>query len=64
MRDDTSNRDELIDVFDRHYEALYAYVAYRVTPDRQAAEDLTQEVVAAALNGASRKHKRGAQMKI
>jgi RNA polymerase sigma-70 factor (ECF subfamily) len=35
-------------MFDRHFDAVYAYIAYRVAPDRQAAEDLTQEVFLAA----------------
>ena len=36
-------------VFDQHFEEVYAYVAYRVSPDREAAKDLTQEVFLAAL---------------
>lgn len=35
-------------MFEQHFDAVYAYVAYRVAPDRQAAEDLTQEVFLAA----------------
>ncbi len=36
-------------VFDQHFEEVYSYVAYRVSPDREAAKDLTQEVFLAAL---------------
>jgi len=36
-------------VFDRHFDDVYGYVAYRLAPDRQAAEDVTQEVFLAAI---------------
>ncbi|MGE5609153.1 MAG: RNA polymerase sigma factor [Bacillota bacterium] len=35
-------------VFERYFERVYAYVAYRVVPDREAARDITQEVFLAA----------------
>ena len=35
-------------VVERHFEAVYAYVAYRVAPDREAAADITQDVFLAA----------------
>ncbi len=36
-------------LFDRHFETVYGYVAYRVAPDLDAARDITQEVFLAAL---------------
>lgn len=36
-------------IFDRYFEQVYSYVAYRVAGDSQAAEDITQEVFLAAL---------------
>jgi RNA polymerase sigma-70 factor (ECF subfamily) len=41
--------DSLEAVFDRHFDDVYGYVAYRLAPDRQAAEDVTQEVFLAAI---------------
>jgi RNA polymerase sigma-70 factor (ECF subfamily) len=35
-------------VFDRHFGEVYGYVAYRLAPDRDAAQDVTQEVFLAA----------------
>lgn len=39
------------DIFDLHFEAVYAYVAYRVMPDFETAKDITQEVFLAAIEG-------------
>jgi len=36
-------------VFERHFDEVYGYVAYRVAPDLEEAKDLTQEVFLAAL---------------
>jgi len=36
-------------VFDRHFDDVYRYVAFRLAPDHQAAQDVTQEVFLAAL---------------
>jgi len=36
-------------VFERHFDEVYGYVAYRVAPDLEEARDLTQEVFLAAL---------------
>ncbi len=44
----TANRN-FEKVFDQHFEEVYSYVAYRVSPDPEAAKDLTQEVFLAAL---------------
>lgn len=44
-------RQEINKIFDQHFDRLYSYVAFRVAPDRQAAEDITQEVFLAALQG-------------
>ena len=41
-------------IFDRHFDEVYGYVAYRVAPDRDAAEDITQEVFLAAMKSFSR----------
>jgi len=38
-------------VFDRHFEDVYGYVAYRLYPDTEAAEDVTQEVFLCAMTG-------------
>lgn len=35
-------------VFDRYFGEVYGYVAYRLAPDRDAAQDITQEVFLAA----------------
>jgi RNA polymerase sigma-70 factor (ECF subfamily) len=45
----TGGRLDFGDVYDRHFEAVYAYVAYRVAPDGEAARDITQDVFLAAL---------------
>jgi RNA polymerase sigma factor (sigma-70 family) len=44
----TGNADSFQSVFDRCFGALYGYVAYRLAPDRHAAQDVTQEVFLAA----------------
>ncbi len=44
----TANRN-FEKVFDQHFEQVYSYLAYRVSPDLEAAKDLTQEVFLAAL---------------
>ncbi len=44
----TANRN-FEKLFDQHFEQVYSYLAYRVSPDREAAKDLTQEVFLAAL---------------
>ena len=44
----TANRN-FEKLFDQHFEQVYAYVAYRVSPDPEAAKDLSQEVFLAAL---------------
>jgi RNA polymerase sigma-70 factor (ECF subfamily) len=35
-------------VFERHFDEVYGYIAYRVAPDSEEARDLTQEVFLAA----------------
>ena len=50
----TSGRLSFEEIFDHHFQDIYAYVAWRVAPDEEAARDLTQEVFLAALNGLSR----------
>ncbi|MBN2584217.1 MAG: sigma-70 family RNA polymerase sigma factor [Planctomycetes bacterium] len=37
------------EVFDRHFDDVYVYVAYLVAPDREAARDITQDVFLAAM---------------
>jgi RNA polymerase sigma-70 factor, ECF subfamily len=39
-------------LFDRYFEQVYAYVAYRTAPDGEAARDVTQEVFLAACRSA------------
>lgn len=36
-------------LFDRHFDEIYAYLAFRVAPDLEAAQDLSQEVFTAAV---------------
>ena len=36
-------------VYDRHFGQVYSYVAYRVSPDLDAARDITQDVFVAAI---------------
>ncbi len=42
------NRESFPSVFDRYFGEVYGYVAYRLAPDRDAAQDVTQEVFLAA----------------
>ena len=44
-------RHDIEDIFDRYFEAVYAYIAYRVMPDFETAKDITQEVFLAAIEG-------------
>ena len=44
-------REEIEKVFDATFDSVYGYVAFRVAPDWHAAEDITQDVFVAALNG-------------
>lgn len=46
MPDDKDTPEQ---VFDRHFDDVYRYVAFRLAPDRQAADDVTQEVFVAAI---------------
>jgi RNA polymerase sigma-70 factor, ECF subfamily len=43
------NTNSMEEVFDRHFDDVYGYVAYRLAPDREAAQDVTQEVFLAAI---------------
>jgi len=38
-------------ILDLHFDKVYGYVAFRLAPDRHAAEDITQEVFLAAMKG-------------
>ena len=40
---------ELLAAFDRHFGDVYGYVAYRLAPDSEASQEVTQEVFLAAL---------------
>ena len=42
------NVESFQSVFDCHFGEVYGYVAYRLAPDRDAAQDVTQEVFLAA----------------
>ena len=42
------NVESFQSVFDRYFGEVYGYVAYRLAPDRDAAQDVTQEVFLAA----------------
>jgi RNA polymerase sigma-70 factor (ECF subfamily) len=48
---DQEGTHDISALFDRHFDAVYSYVAYRVAPDREAARDITQEVFLAAVRG-------------
>jgi RNA polymerase sigma-70 factor (ECF subfamily) len=50
------NCEELLD---RYFEDVYAYVSYRVAPDREAARDLTQDVFLEACASLASLHDRG-----
>ena len=45
------NRAAIRSVFDRHFDDVYGYVAYRLAPDLAAAQDVAQEVFLAAMKG-------------
>ena len=47
----SSGQEDLAAIFDRCAEKVYGYVAFRVAPDFEAAQDITQEVFLAALEG-------------
>jgi RNA polymerase sigma-70 factor, ECF subfamily len=51
---DNRDKPDIATVFDRHFDKVYGYVAYRVAPDFDAARDITQEVFLAAMNGLAR----------
>ena len=42
---------EIADLFDEHFDAVYAYIAWRLAPDQQAAGELSREVFASAWEG-------------
>ncbi len=44
-----SDREPFVKIYDRHFKDVYAYVAFRVAPDREAAQDITQDVFLAGL---------------
>jgi RNA polymerase sigma-70 factor (ECF subfamily) len=46
-----ANSDTPQSAFDTHFAGVYGYVAYRLAPDMQAAQEVTQEVFLAALEG-------------
>ena len=43
--------EDFASVFERHFEGVYGYVAFRLAPNLDAAQDVTQEVFASALKG-------------
>jgi RNA polymerase sigma-70 factor (ECF subfamily) len=43
------NREAFGSVFDRHFDDVYGYVAWRLAPDLASAQDVVQEVFLAAL---------------
>jgi RNA polymerase sigma-70 factor (ECF subfamily) len=43
-----SKTERLEELFQRHFDGVYRYVAYRVAPDLETARDITQEVFLAA----------------
>ena len=45
------NPSDFAATFDRHFDDVYGYVAYRLVPDLDAAAEVTQEVFLAALKG-------------
>lgn len=45
------NVESFLSAFDRCFGEVYGYVAYRLAPDRDAAQDVTQEVFLAAWQG-------------
>jgi len=49
-------------LLDLYFEPVYAYVAYRVAPDRETASDITQEVFLAACRSAQGLRQKGAAL--
>ena len=47
----TAKGKEIADLFDRHFDAVYSYVAYRTAPDLNLAADISQDVFEAAMRG-------------
>jgi RNA polymerase sigma-70 factor, ECF subfamily len=45
------NREAFEVVFDRHFDDVWGYVAWRLAPDQASAQDVVQEVFLAALAG-------------
>ena len=45
------NSESIEAIFDRHFDDVYGFVAYRLSPDLEAAQDVTQEVLLAAVRG-------------
>jgi RNA polymerase sigma-70 factor, ECF subfamily len=45
------NKSDFEKVFKEHFDDIYGYVAFRLTPDREGARDVTQDVFLAALEG-------------
>jgi RNA polymerase sigma-70 factor (ECF subfamily) len=50
---DEKDKKAFVCVYGRHFRDVYAYVAYRLMPDREGARDITQEVFLAAMKGFS-----------
>ena len=50
------------DIFNGNFEQVYAYVAYRVAPDWEAAEDITQEVFLGAFQSKHAFHDNGSAL--
>ena len=49
QRECEDDSDRLEAIFDRYFDQVYGYVAYRLSPHVGAAEDLCQEVFLAAV---------------
>ncbi len=47
----TDRGKEIAELFDRHFDAVYSYVAYRTAPDLSLAADISQDVFEAAMRG-------------
>src|SRR5688572_29396678 len=43
------DRSQLELIFETHFEAVYAYIAFRISPDFESAADLAQQVFEAAV---------------
>ena len=50
------------DIFNGNFEQVYAYVAYRVAPDWEAAEDITQDVFLGAFQSKQAFHSNGSAL--